>query len=123
MSRAPARLLAALLAAPLLIAPAGFSGCATKPADANTYDGPPPNQKYTLDEVKKRARQLQVGMDRIDVAILLGSPAEIGPTTWRYLPSRPGFLLPTEILEVEFSGRRYVSHRTRAVILGERPAD
>jgi len=77
------------------------------------------NQKYDLNEVKKRAKHLRRGMSKYHVLITLGSPAEKSYDKWVYRSSRAGLLLPTDRLHVQFQSGRYVRHGTGLVILGE----
>lgn len=99
------------------------SGCAkTQPMDAYVYEGGHPKQKYDFQEVKRRVKGLRPGMSKSEVFIHLGSPAEDHGSTWVYLPDETGYVLPTELLEVRFEGRMYVSHEFRPVIFGRRPA-
>ena len=99
----------------------GVGGCKTESMSTYAYEGGHPNQKYAFAEVKKRARALRPGMSRSDVLITLGSPAEIRGGTWVYLPSTPGYVMPSELLEVRFQSGRYVSHEFRPIVFGQRP--
>lgn len=94
--------------------------CATEPVPLAAYEGPPPGQKYSIDEVMEEAESLEPGMSKLDVLLELGSPAERRGDVWVYLPSSPGLLLPKLALEVEFEGERYVSHSKQPVLVGER---
>ena len=78
-----------------------------------------PNQRYALSDVKKRLKNVQPGMVKMEVMIHLGSPAQISRNTWIYMPSRSGLLLPTKSLHVNFVNGVYVSHETRPIIFGE----
>jgi hypothetical protein len=94
-------------------------GCS---ADANpplSEPTPTAYQKYPLDEVQKRAKELEPGMPRVQVLLLLGSPAEKQPHQWIYRDSREGLLLPTSSLVVEFENGKYTRHHTVPVVLGE----
>jgi outer membrane protein assembly factor BamE (lipoprotein component of BamABCDE complex) len=99
----------------------GLGGCKTESVSAYAYEDGHPNQKYAFNEVKKRAKGLRPGMSRSEVLITLGSPAETHGSTWVYLPPKPGYVVPTELLEVRFQSGRYVSHEFRAIVFGQRP--
>lgn len=96
------------------------AGCSTESVDMAAYEGAPPGQRYTMDEVLERAKRLEPGMSELDVMMTLGSPAEVRGEVWVYLPSSPGVLLPKWALEVEFDNGRYVDHSRQPVIIGER---
>jgi outer membrane protein assembly factor BamE (lipoprotein component of BamABCDE complex) len=99
----------------------GLGGCKTESMSAYAYDDGHPNQKYAFNEVKKRAKGLRPGMSRSEVLITLGSPAETHGNTWVYLPEKPGYVMPTELLEVRFQSGRYVSREFKAIVFGQRP--
>ncbi len=111
---------ALVLGAALAVGP-GLGGCKTESMSPYAYDDGHPNQKYAFSEVKKRAKGLRPGMPRSDVLITLGSPAEVRGNTWVYLPPKPGYVVPTELLEVRFQSGRYVSHEFKAIVFGQRP--
>ena len=92
----------------------GIAGCATG-SSASGH----PNQKFSLSDVEKRLKNIQPWMSKMEVMIQLGSPAQISRSTWVYLPSRSGFLLPARALNVNFLDGVYISHETRPIILGE----
>ena len=92
----------------------GLGGCSSGPADSVH-----PNQRYALKDVKKRLKDVEPGMTKMEVMIHLGSPAQISRNTWIYMPSRSGILLPSQALHVNFVNGVYVSHETKAIILGE----
>ena len=60
------------------------------------------NQKFEYAVVKERAAQLRDGMSKMEVIILLGSPAEssAGGDIWAYLPERPAVLVPASGLRL-----------------------
>jgi hypothetical protein len=97
-----------------------LAGCATESVEMVAYEGPPPGQKYTMDEVLGRAEELEPGMSKLDVMMTLGSPAETRGDVWVYLPNEPGIVLPEWALEVEFERGRYVEHSRQPVVVGER---
>ncbi len=111
---------ALVLGAALAVGP-GLGGCKTESMSAYAYDDGHPNQKYAFKEVKKRAKALRPGMSRSDVLITLGSAAEVHGNTWVYLPPKPGYVVPTELLDVRFQSGRYVSHEFKAIVFGQRP--
>jgi hypothetical protein len=76
------------------------------------------NQKYTYDEVKGKLPQLQKGMAKAQVMIILGSPAQSYEDLWVYLPDRPAFYVPGEGVVIEFENGRYTKHRFGLIILG-----
>jgi outer membrane protein assembly factor BamE (lipoprotein component of BamABCDE complex) len=77
------------------------------------------NQQYPLKEVKKNLPHLQVGMTKVRVSFLLGSPAESSDEKWLYLSERPALLVPGEALMLEFDSGRYLRHKFIPVLLGE----
>jgi hypothetical protein len=111
---------ALLLGTVVAVGPA-LGGCKTESMNAYAYEDGHPNQKYAFSEVKKRARGLRAGMSRSEVLITLGSPAEIRGNTWVYLPPKPGYVVPTELLEVRFERGRYVAHEFKVILFGQRP--
>ncbi len=78
------------------------------------------SQKYDYDYVKRQAKQLQPGLSKAEVLILLGSPAQREAARWIYLPKRSGLIVPAEALVVRFLNGRYDSHATEPTVLGER---
>ncbi|MCH7797453.1 MAG: hypothetical protein IID28_03270 [Planctomycetes bacterium] len=54
--------------------------------------------------------------------IRLGSPAEMRGNTWIYLPEKPGFLVPRELLEVRFERGVFVSYELKPIVFGRTPA-
>jgi len=102
----------------LLIGP---SGCRTEGVEIHSYEGKPREQKYELDEIKDRAKDLRPGMAKLDVLLRLGSPAIRDNERWVYLPSRTATFIPGEALEVRFDERgRYIKTQWQPVIGGER---
>ena len=111
--RAPARALAFVLAA------AALGGCVTQ--DATTGENiPRGNQRYEFAKVEKAAEQLQDGMTKAQVLMLLGSAAEMDDAgdTWIYLPERYGILIPARALQLEFKNDVLVSHGYHPIVLG-----
>ncbi len=60
-------------------------------------------------------------MRRLDVLLLLGSPAEKSEdgSTWIYLPERLGILIPAKALSLQFRGDFLEKHEYRTIILGQ----
>lgn len=107
-----------LLLAALLVA---LPGCVN--VDANTGEiVPRGSQRYEYARVKKKAERLRKGMSRYDALILLGSPAEKSERgdVWIYLPERPGILLPSTALRVQFEDGRVLDWSFRPIVLGTR---
>ena len=78
-------------------------------------------QKNEYSFVKQRAEQLQEGMSKIEVIILLGSPAETSANgdVWVYLPERPAALVPASGLRLVFQGNVLKSHEFTTIIFGQ----
>ena len=83
---------------------------------------PREGQKYTFDVVEKNAEKLQKGMTKLDVHLLLGSPAEKDEADdlWIYLPERYAVLVPARALRLEFKDRVLVDFGYRPIVLGTR---
>jgi outer membrane protein assembly factor BamE (lipoprotein component of BamABCDE complex) len=79
------------------------------------------NQKFKFATVERRAEQLRDGMTKLDVVMLLGSPAETGDggEVWMYLPERPAVLVPTRALRLVFKGNILESHGYTTIVLGQ----
>jgi len=111
------RLSGALLCA--VMAAAGLTGCVTE----DTATGqliPRGNQRYEFSRVEKSAEQLKDGMTKMQVLLLLGSPAEMSASgdTWVYLPERYGILIPARALQLEFKFDLLTDHGYRPIVLG-----
>jgi len=109
----------ALLASLALFA--GTSACVTE----NMTTGemvPRGNQRYPWDKVKELAKNLEDGMTKSGVLLLMGSPAETNEAgdQWVYLPERYGILIPAEALHLQFKDATLVEHGYRPIILGAR---
>ena len=108
-----------LRALALVLAAAALGACVTE--DATTGEPiPRGNQRYEFAKVEKYAEQLQDGMTKAQVLMLLGSAAEMDDAgdTWIYLPERYGILIPARALQLEFKDSVLVSHGYRPIILG-----
>ena len=104
----------------VLIAALSFSGCV--PMDPKTGETlPRGDQRFKYDEVQERAKNLEEGLTRIQVLLMLGSPAEKSSdgAVWLYLPERPGILIPANALRLEFQGDYLKSHGYRPIVLGQ----
>jgi len=79
------------------------------------------NQKNMFADVERQAEQLKDGMTKMQVLILLGSPAETSGDgdVWIYLPERPAVLVPSHALRLEFKSGVLVSHDYNPIILGK----
>jgi hypothetical protein len=79
-------------------------------------------QKYPFEKVEKAADQLKVGMNKREVLLLLGSPAETSESgdLWVYLPERYAILVPARALRLEFEGESLTDYGYRAIVLGTR---
>ena len=102
-----------------LLLAAALAGCVTQNADTGEYV-PRGKQRYEFEKVEKAAEQLRDGMTKLQVLLLLGSPAEMDDAgnTWVYLPERYAILIPSHALQLEFKNDVLVSHENRAIVLG-----
>jgi hypothetical protein len=97
-----------------------LAGCVNvDPVSGKTI--PQGNQRYEFATVERRAEQLQVGMTRSDVMMLLGTPAEQSDdgVIWIYLPERPAVLVPSRALRLEFEGGILKAHAYTTIVLGK----
>jgi outer membrane protein assembly factor BamE (lipoprotein component of BamABCDE complex) len=80
------------------------------------------DQKYYYSHVTEQAKRLKKGMSKLDVLLLLGSAAEQSQDgdTWVYLPERPGVLLPTDALKLEFGPAGLADWGYHPIVLGVR---
>jgi len=97
------------------------TACVTENMDTGEMV-PRGNQRYPWDKVKELAKQLQDGMSKSDVLLLMGSPAEMDEKgeKWIYLPERYAILIPAEALVLEFKGVVLAEHGYRPIVLGTR---
>jgi len=93
--------------------------CVTENTDTGEMV-PRGNQRYPWDTVKKLAKDLKVGMNKLQVTLLMGSPAEVDAedNQWIYLPERYAILIPAEALRLEFKGTELVDFGYRPIVLG-----
>lgn len=80
------------------------------------------NQKYAFHKVEKDAENLRLGMSKMEVMLMLGSPAEQDESgnVWVYLPERHGVLLPARALRLEFREHVLAEFDFRPIVLGAR---
>lgn len=80
------------------------------------------DQKYPFEKVEKAAEDLKVGMDKMQVLLLLGSPAEKDESgnVWVYLPERYAILVPARALRLQFGPQGLEEHGFRPIVLGAR---
>ena len=78
------------------------------------------NQALNFDVVKDEAKRLKLAMSKLQVQILLGSPAEKDRRgdVWVYLPERPALIVPGRALRLEFRDGVLVEHGYHAIVLG-----
>ena len=79
------------------------------------------DQRHMFAAVERQAEQLKDGMSKLQVLLLLGSPAETsgGGDIWVYLPERPAVLVPSHALRLEFKSDILITHGYKAIILGQ----
>lgn len=108
-----------MLAACLLAALGLPASCVTEDAQTGRPI-PRGEQKYPFDEVQEKAEQLQPGLNKTQVLMLLGSPAEKDEKgdVWIYLPERYAVLVPARALRLEFRDRILVEYGYRPIVLG-----
>ena len=100
---------------------AALAGCVTEDPKTGTLL-PRDGQKLTFDVVQRNAEKLHTGMSKLDVHLLLGSPAEKDEAEdlWIYLPERYAVLVPARALRLEFRDRVLVDFGYRPIVLGTR---
>ncbi len=97
-----------------------MSGCVSvDPKTGKTL--PRGDQKYEFETVQRRAEKLHTSMTKLDVLMLLGSPAEKSDDgdIWVYLPERPAVLVPSRALRLEFDRDILVKHGYSPIVLGQ----
>lgn len=100
---------------------AALAGCVTTNLDTGEVV-PRGNQKLPYDQVDRLSSKLQIGMTRLDVNMLLGSPAEkdADNNVWVYLPERYAILVPAMALRLEFKDGKLADFGRRPIVLGAR---
>ena len=80
------------------------------------------NQRYEFDRVVENVDRLEVGLNKLQVVMLLGSPAEESDhgDTWVYLPERPAVIVPGRALKLEFRNGKLTEYGFHAIVLGAR---
>ena len=80
-------------------------------------------QRYKFATVERHAEQLKEGMTKLDVLLLLGSPAETSDDgdVWLYVPERPAVLVPARGLRLVFKSNVLVTHDYTTIVLGQGP--
>jgi outer membrane protein assembly factor BamE (lipoprotein component of BamABCDE complex) len=104
----------------LVLAALMLAGCVSvDPKTGKTL--PRGDQKYSFDTVERRSEQLRKGMTKLDVMMLLGSPAERSDDgdVWVYLPERPAVLVPSRALRLVFENNVLAKHSYSAIVLGQ----
>lgn len=78
-------------------------------------------QKYPFDEVKERAKELQVGMSKFNCLLALGEPAETQKSSdvWIYLPERKAYVVPGKFLKLEFENGVLKAFGYQPIVLGK----
>lgn len=79
------------------------------------------DQKNEYAYVKERAAQLRVGMTKMEVTILLGSPAQTSHDgdVWDYVPERPAVLMPAQGLRLVFLDGCLKTNEFTAIVFGK----
>ena len=71
--------------------------------------------------MQRRSSDLEKGMTKYQVLLLLGSAAETSGDgdVWVYLPERPAVLVPARALRLQFDDGKLSDWGYRPIILGE----
>lgn len=114
------RIPAALISVPAVLVLLLSAGCVNVDPDTGKTI-PRGDQRFEFETVTHRAKDLEMGMTKMEVLLLLGSPAEESHAgdVWVYLPERPAVLIPGRALRLEFDDARLVDHGYRPIVLGE----
>ncbi|MHC5065615.1 MAG: outer membrane protein assembly factor BamE domain-containing protein [Planctomycetota bacterium] len=110
------------IALPVLLILALFAGACVNVDPESGKTIPRGNQRHEYSVVKENAKQLKTGMSKMDVLLLLGSPAEkerFGDV-WIYLPERAAVLIPSSALKLEFESNKLVKHDYETIVFGQR---
>lgn len=109
------QLLAVAFLAVLSIGP----GCVTVDADTNEVI-PRGDQRYKFATVKEYAKDLKLGMTKLQVLSTVGSPAEKSDRgdVWVYLPERSAILIPSKALKLHFEDNALTEFGFHAIVLG-----
>ncbi|MEM6749605.1 MAG: hypothetical protein AAGA57_06450 [Planctomycetota bacterium] len=95
-----------------------LGACVGPPRDADGQIEGITAQRYPLELVLERARQIPIGTSRARVMAALGSPAYDEFEYWRYVDNRPGVVAPTKEVHVYFERGVYTGYEVRPVVLG-----
>jgi len=101
----------------------GLLGSSCVSVDPETNEViPRGNQRYEFEVVERNAKDLKLGMNRYEVMMLLGSPAERDDSRdlWVYLPERAAVIIPGRALKLEFRDGQLVDFGFHAIVLGKR---
>lgn len=103
----------------LLAAPFIASSCVTVDAETNEVI-PRGDQRYKFSTVKDYAKNLQLGMTKLQVLSTVGSPAEKSERgdVWVYLPERSAVLVPSKALKLHFADNTLTEFEYHAIVLG-----
>jgi outer membrane protein assembly factor BamE (lipoprotein component of BamABCDE complex) len=97
--------------------------CGCVNVDPNTDEViPRGGQRYEFEDVKRNVDRLRLGMTRLEVLTVLGSPAEKSQRSdvWVYLPERPAVIVPGKALRLEFTNGRLSEFGYHPIVLGAR---
>ena len=108
-----------LLAAFLVLGLA--AACVTEDV-ATGQNIPRGDQKYPFARVEDAAKDLAVGQSKMQVLLMLGSPAEKSDNgdVWVYLPERYAILIPAKALRLEFHQDKLADFGFQPIVLGAR---
>ena len=97
-----------------------LAGCVSVDSESGKVI-PRGSQKYEFATVERQAKNLKVGMTKLEALLLLGGPAETSGdgNVWVYLPERPAVLVPSRALKLEFEGGILKKHGYSAIVLGQ----
>lgn len=101
----------------------GLLGASCVSVDPDTNEVVPRGrQRYKFEVVERNAEDLKLGMNRNEVMMLLGSPAERDESRdfWVYLPERAAVIIPGRALKLEFRDGLLVDFGYHAIVLGQR---
>lgn len=104
----------------LVLLAVALAGCVNvDPQTGKTI--PRGEQKNDYAYVKERAAQLRVGMTKMEVTILLGSPAQTSHDgdVWDYVPERPAVLMPAKGLRLVFLNGCLKTHEFTTIVFGQ----
>ena len=103
------------LAALCLVLMIGSSACGAGPKRFDPRDAAQ-SQQYYFEVLRVRTGELQEGMTKVDVLLLLGTPAKYKDHAWIYLPAHIDAAESAEALTVRFKGDHYVEHHYEPIL-------